>query len=69
MDRYGQIIEEDDDESDSLLLTGEDIETILRALDSYGYAMVMSQSMGELQKIKRAAETLMKQLPRTEFDS
>jgi hypothetical protein len=68
MDRYGQIIEDDED-SDSLLLTGEDIETILRALDSYGYAMVMSQSMGELQKIKRAAEALMKQLPRTEFDS
>ena len=67
MDRHFEITE--DDEADELLLTGEDIETILRALDSYGYAMVMSQSMGELQKIKRAAEALMKQLPRTEFDS
>ncbi len=68
MDRYSQITE-DDAEPDSLLLTGEDIETILRALDSYGYAMVMSQSMGELEKVKRAAEALMTQLPRTEFDS
>lgn len=68
MDRYSQITE-DDAEPDSLLLTGEDIETILRALDSYGYAMVMAQSMGELEKIKRAAEALMTQLPRTEFDS
>jgi len=68
MDRYSQITE-NDAEPDSLLLTGEDIETILRALDSYGYAMVMSQSMGELEKIKRAAEALMTQLPRTEFDS
>ena len=68
MDRYSQITE-DDAEPDSLLLTGEDIETILRALDSYGYAMVMSQSMGELEKVKRAAQALMAQLPRTEFDS
>lgn len=68
MDRYFEITE-DDDEADSLALTGEDIETILRALDSYGYAMVMSQSMGELEKIKRAAQALMQQLPRTEFDS
>ena len=68
MDRYFEITE-DDDEADALVLTGEDIETILRALDSYGYAMVMSQSMGELEKIKRAAEALMTQLPRTEFDS
>lgn len=68
MDRYFEITE-DDDEADALVLTGEDIETILRALDSYGYAMVMSQSMGELEKIKRAAQALMAQLPRTEFDS
>lgn len=68
MDRYFEITE-DEDEADSLVLTGEDIETILRALDSYGYAMVMSQSMGELEKIKRAAQALMAQLPRTEFDS
>ena len=46
MDRHFEITE--DDEADELLLTGEDIETILRALDSYGYAMVMSQSIGEL---------------------
>ena len=67
MDR--QIETADEYEPDTLLITGDDIETILRALDSYGYAMVMSQSMGELEKIKRAAEALMKQLPRTEFDS
>ena len=67
MDRHFEITE--DDEADELLLTSEDIETILRALDSYGYAMVMSQSMGELEKVKRAAQALMAQLPRTEFDS
>ena len=66
MDRQ---IEIEEDEPDTLLLTGDDIETILRALDAYGYAMIMSQSIGELEKIKRAAEALMKQLPRTEFDS
>jgi hypothetical protein len=66
MDRQ---IEIEEDEPDTLLLTGDDIETILRALDAYGYAMVMSQSIGELEKMKRAAEALMKQLPRTEFDS
>lgn len=69
MDRYSEITEDDEEVDATLLLTGEHLEIVMKALDCYAYAMVMSQSVGELNKVKEVAEIIISNCPRLELDS
>lgn len=68
MDRSSQVIKDDDD-SETVLLTGEDLYLIMKAIDVYAYALIVSNSFTELAHIRRIAEILATQFPKAELDS
>lgn len=50
-------------------LTDDDMMTILKSLDLYGYSMVMSENMAELLRIKSIAMKIISNLPKPELNS
>jgi hypothetical protein len=72
MDRHRSIDPDevsDDDVQSTMLLTGEDLLIILKALDLYAYSLIMSFSTKELEHVKHVATEIMKSLPKQELDS
>jgi hypothetical protein len=59
----------DDDVESTMLLTGEDLLIILKALDLYAYSLIMSFSDRELEHVKHVAKEIIKSLPKQELDS
>ena len=68
MDRSSQVITDDDD-NETVLLTGEDLYLVMKAIDVYAYALIVSNSLTELAHIRRIAAILATQFPKTELDS
>lgn len=66
MDQHGEIEEEAIAE---FTLTDEDMLIILKSLDLYGYAMVMSENVVELIRIKAIAMKILSHLPKPELNS
>jgi len=66
MDQHGEIEEEAIAE---FTLTDEDMLIILKSLDLYGYAMVMSENMVELIRVKAIAMKILSHLPKPELNS
>ena len=52
-----------------LFLTGEDMVLIMKALDSYGYALMLSGHLMELYKIKQVEQRINAILPPPEYDA
>lgn len=67
MDRSGEV--EELEEIAEFTLTDEELVIILKGLDLYGYSLVMSESMTELNKVKNIAIKIISQLPRTGLNS
>ena len=63
MDRSSEV--EELEEIAEFTLTDEELVIILKGLDLYGYSLVMSESMTELNKVKDIAIKIISQLPRT----
>ena len=66
MDQHGEIEEEAIAE---FTLTDEDMLIILKSLDLYGYAMVMSENMVDLIRVKAIAMKILSHLPKPELNS
>ena len=66
MDQHGEIEEETIAE---FTLTDEDMLIILKSLDLYGYAMMMSENMVELIRVKTIAMKILSHLPKPELNS
>jgi hypothetical protein len=66
MDQHGEIEEEAIAE---FTLTDEDMLIILKSLDLYGYAMVMSENVVELIRVKAIAMKILSHLPKPELNS
>ena len=67
MDRSGEV--EELEEIAEFTLTDEELVIILKGLDLYGYSLVMSESMTELNKVKNIAIKIISQLPRIGLNS
>lgn len=67
MDRHSEIDEEDVEAT--MLLTSDDLEIVMKALDVYAYSLIMAQAVGELDNVKRVALTIIQYCPRAELDS
>lgn len=66
MDQHGEIEEEAIAE---FTLTDEDMLIILKSLDLYGYAMVMSENVVDLIRVKAIAMKILSHLPKPELNS
>lgn len=72
MDRYSGLNEEDVDEEDieaTMLITGDDLLIVMKALDVYAYSLIMAQAQSEFERVKEVAETILKIMPKKELDS
>ena len=67
MDRSGEV--EELEEIAEFTLTDEELVIILKGLDLYGYSLIMSEGMTELNKVKNIAIKIISQLPRTGLNS
>lgn len=67
MDRSSEI--EELEEIAEFTLTDEELIIILKSLDLYGYSLVMSEGMTELNKVKNIAIKIISQLPRIGLNS
>lgn len=67
MDRQSEI--DDEDVEATMLLTGDQMFLILKALDVYAYAMIVSENKKELREIKKTAELILKNMPKPELNS
>jgi hypothetical protein len=52
-----------------MLLTSEDMDIVMKALDCYAYALIMAQAVGELERVKQVAMTIVQSCPKPELDS
>lgn len=50
-------------------LTGEQMYIVMKALDTYAYAMLASQNDRELAQVQAIAQEFLKRLPKPELDS
>jgi len=69
MDRRDEIEDDDDEVEATFLITGDDMFLIMKALDVYAYALIISQSQSELMQVKEVAEKILVNLPKAEFDA
>jgi hypothetical protein len=72
MDRRDEIDDEDFSEEDveaEFFVTGDDLYLVMKALDVYAYALIISQSQTELELVKTLAVKILKNLPKAEFDA
>lgn len=70
MDRSSEIDDIDESEVEAtMLLTGDHMMLIMKALDVYAYGLIMANAQGELNAVKEVAEIIYKELPQPELDS
>lgn len=72
MDRHSKIDDEEISEEDveaEFFVTGDDLYLVMKALDVYAYALIISQSQAELELVKTLAVKILKNMPKAELDS
>lgn len=69
MDRQIEIDEDEVEVDATMLLTSEDMDIVMKALDCYAYALIMAQAVGELERVKQVAMTIAQSCPKPELDS
>jgi len=67
MERFEEIDDEDVDAT--MLMTADDLDIVMKALDVYAYSLIMSQSTAELERVKRVAYIIIESSPKQELDS
>jgi hypothetical protein len=67
MDRSSEIDEER--VSTDLMLTGEQLHMIVKALDAYASVLLIAESAAEFEKVRNVAQTIINQFPREDFNS
>jgi hypothetical protein len=67
MDRQDEL--KDEETIAEFVLTDEDMMIILRSLDLYGYALMMSENVVEVLKVKAIVLKVLTQLPRQDLNS
>ena len=67
MDQFDDL--ENYETESTFLITGDDMYLIMKALDLYCCALVISNSHAELINVKQLAERILSNLPRPEFDA
>jgi hypothetical protein len=45
------------------------MDIVMKALDCYAYALIMAQAVGELERVKQVAMTIVQSCPKPELDS
>jgi hypothetical protein len=69
MDRPIEIDDEEVEVDATMLLTAEDLDIVMKALDCYAYALIMAQAVGELERVKQVAMAIVQSCPKPELDS
>jgi|GEM_PF-1779478 len=72
MDRHSEINDEEISEEDveaTFFVTGDDLHLVMKALDVYAYALIVSQSQTELELVKTLAVKILQNMPKAELDS
>lgn len=68
MDRSSEVNDEVRNTTD-LLLTGEQLHIIVKALDAYAAVLLIADSAVEFGRVQQVAQTLITQFPREDFNS
>lgn len=72
MDRHSKVDDEEINEEDveaTFFVTGDDLHLVMKALDVYAYALIVSQSQAELEIVKKLAIKILENMPKAELDS
>jgi hypothetical protein len=69
MDRPIEIDDEEIEVDATMLLTADDLDIVMKALDCYAYALIMAQAVGELERVKQVAMAIIQSCPKPELDS
>jgi hypothetical protein len=69
MDRPIEIDDEEIEVDATMLLTADDLDIVMKALDCYAYALIMAQAVGELERVKQVAMAIVQSCPKPELDS
>ena len=67
MDRQDDLSEEDVETT--MLLNSDQMFVIMKALDVYAYALIVSENRKELREVKRIAEIILPKMPKPELNS
>jgi len=67
MDRHSEVNDQEDPAV--FQLTDDEMILLLKGLDLYGYALIMSENIVGLIELKRLAKKLLSQLPKPELNS
>jgi hypothetical protein len=67
MDRQDDLSEEDVEAT--MLLNSDQMFVIMKALDVYAYALIVSESKKELREVKKIAEIILSNMPKPELNS
>jgi|694.fasta_scaffold29321_10 hypothetical protein len=69
MDRPIEVDDEEIEVDATMLLTADDLDIVMKALDCYAYALIMAQAVGELERVKQVAMAIVQSCPKPELDS
>jgi hypothetical protein len=67
MDRQDDLNEEDVETT--MLLNSDQMFVIMKALDVYAYALIVSENKKELREVKKIAEIILSNMPKPELNS
>ena len=67
MDRQDDLSEEDVEAT--MLLNNDQMFVIMKALDVYAYALIVSENKKELREVKKIAEIILSNMPKPELNS
>lgn len=67
MDRQDDLSEEDVEAT--MLLNSDQMFVIMKALDVYAYALIVSENKKELREVKKIAEIILSNMPKPELNS
>ena len=67
MDRQDDLSEEDVEAT--MLLNSDQMFVIMKALDVYAYALIVSENKKELREVNKIAEIIMSKMPKPELNS
>ena len=67
MDRQDDLSEEDVEAT--MLLNSDQMFVIMKALDVYDYALIVSENKKELREVKKIAEIILSKMPKPELNS
>jgi hypothetical protein len=67
MGRQDDLSEEDVEAT--MLLNSDQMFVIMKALDVYAYALIVSESKKELREVKKIAEIILSKMPKPELNS